>query len=1330
MSGTAAGNLRIQVGIDGVPAAEAALTKVEGAVGRVSKGTTSLGQESSKAGGFMERARGQATNFGQQLQDVAVQAQSGTNALTILGQQGSQFLSAFGPAGAIAGAAVAIGAAAAGFLLTAGNAEKAKVSANDAFAAMQKGASDTSTSLRTLNDLFLTAGQRAANLANAQRTALRDQFQGQLAALPGQQTPLYADLAKQQKYIADYNAILLSGKQYGAGGESDEDRNRLATAIVRVKELQSQIAATTRESDRLNQALRQVDNAGFLKGDEYGPEDPSIRRAELDKRFKIENDYRLQIAKIETAINDKILEGKAAEDARASATKDRDDALKALDGTAGKAAAARAAESKAAREAIQAERDAADDLSRRYAVLRMDSKGLLIGSRNDEIAAAEIRKVVLPKKAEAETAAKDAKRIQEKALQEQRQEAQRTIDSVVDYGSDRFADLFSETSGGWDRTMARIRQTAIGTFAKMVGDALLRPIIQPFYMQNAGTIGSLSGANGAAAGGGTPLAANGTAYLQSGGGIASIGKSFMGTGASNTGIGFVDNALNATAYSYGGLSAEAASQATAPLAANTYHLSSGAAAQFANAPVSGPVLTDAGAATAGATDISFGAAAGGVLSIAGGLYGIYQGIQTGGAKGTAQGVAGAAGVAGGAAALAGGAAAGGAIAAIGAVAPYIAAIALVASMFLPGQKPSDRTGVARYNLDTGVNDVIGLEGVRYSQGNRDLAQQLGQSVSDLAGSLRTAMGVDRSPFNFEVGAGDRDGLTAQYAGQTRRYEYDEAGSKQLVNDLTLGLIESMKGLASAEVQSVISHSGGDVERTLSNLDFYNNTYKVASNTTVEEPLKAAGSFITAFNQVGKTIEDITVKARELGLSTEGLSKNLASAQAALYQARAVELYDNNRNFEIRRLQAEGQERQAALIALDLQQEQERRRYSEWLQDRELVGTEGAEQMANLERTLAAERLAVQRDYADQAKALDAEVLLSARAAHNETVTAWGRLADLDVRQQTASSPEGRASLDTTLVAFDARAEAERGATFESLVREGLNGTELMAQTMLATERALAAERLKIQKDYAEQSKAIEIDALIASRADHNQTVTNWQRLTDLDVRQQTASSPDGRVSLDATLAAFDARAEAERSATFESLVREGLNGTEIMARTMVETEKALAAERLKVQKDYAAQSLASDRQTQATARGLLEDLAFGSNSALSSQQQYFASQQTYNAARRGLSGGATEDAVSEYARASRLALGEAADFFGRNSTQYAALASEIADAVRSVAPAADTAGLADLLSATNSGNEALIDIQMQNLGLQSQNLDVLKSMRDQLARQGGQIEALMRRLAA
>ena len=63
----------------------------------------------TKSGKGMRRMEILAQQAGYQVGDLAVQIQSGTNAAVALGQQGSQLLGFFGPKGAIAGAALAIG---------------------------------------------------------------------------------------------------------------------------------------------------------------------------------------------------------------------------------------------------------------------------------------------------------------------------------------------------------------------------------------------------------------------------------------------------------------------------------------------------------------------------------------------------------------------------------------------------------------------------------------------------------------------------------------------------------------------------------------------------------------------------------------------------------------------------------------------------------------------------------------------------------------------------------------------------------------------------------------------------------------------------------------------------------------------------------------------------------------------------------------------------------------------------------------------------------------------------------------------------------------------
>lgn len=55
--------------------------------------------------------KGGITGIGQQIQDIAVQAAMGTKELIILGQQGPQIASYFGPGGAMVGAVIAVGAA-------------------------------------------------------------------------------------------------------------------------------------------------------------------------------------------------------------------------------------------------------------------------------------------------------------------------------------------------------------------------------------------------------------------------------------------------------------------------------------------------------------------------------------------------------------------------------------------------------------------------------------------------------------------------------------------------------------------------------------------------------------------------------------------------------------------------------------------------------------------------------------------------------------------------------------------------------------------------------------------------------------------------------------------------------------------------------------------------------------------------------------------------------------------------------------------------------------------------------------------------------------------
>jgi hypothetical protein len=107
-------NINTTANTTGAQQATAAMTNLATATNSATTATTNAGKGASKVG----QLAGQA---GYQIQDFAVQVGAGTSALTAFSQQAPQLLGAFGPAGAIAGAVVAIGAIATKVFLSMGS---------------------------------------------------------------------------------------------------------------------------------------------------------------------------------------------------------------------------------------------------------------------------------------------------------------------------------------------------------------------------------------------------------------------------------------------------------------------------------------------------------------------------------------------------------------------------------------------------------------------------------------------------------------------------------------------------------------------------------------------------------------------------------------------------------------------------------------------------------------------------------------------------------------------------------------------------------------------------------------------------------------------------------------------------------------------------------------------------------------------------------------------------------------------------------------------------------------------------------------------------------
>lgn len=132
---------------------------------RASVATTGLNQATANARTWFRTSRAAAAQMGLQLQDIAVQAQMGTNWLIILGQQGSQILGFFGAFGAAAGAVLAVGAALAYVFSSSKQAEESTKALNKSLDTLNSTVSETKDGMNVLSGEILKYAEVSQNAA-------------------------------------------------------------------------------------------------------------------------------------------------------------------------------------------------------------------------------------------------------------------------------------------------------------------------------------------------------------------------------------------------------------------------------------------------------------------------------------------------------------------------------------------------------------------------------------------------------------------------------------------------------------------------------------------------------------------------------------------------------------------------------------------------------------------------------------------------------------------------------------------------------------------------------------------------------------------------------------------------------------------------------------------------------------------------------------------------------------------------------------------------------------------------------------------------------------
>jgi len=312
--------------------AEKALDGVAASGKRAGSATEGFGKSTAKTTDSVRKMRYTAGQLGFQVQDIAVQLQSGTSAMVVFGQQGSQIAGAFGPGGAIFGAVIAIGAAV-GSLLVA------------SFSKGTQSAKDLKAEIEGLTENFEALGEAARAvyireltkemedhietldklklqyIASRNEVAALGRLFGNNADRIKEQTVITQDLAKAvedyEKKIAKANDTvdLLTGKKIEETTETKRQIEDIKRYVERMQEQAATISLNTIELAKYK-AVQMGANATQMQSillsaqriAQYTAEQEAIKKAtvEAEKQKKIEEQSAQRKTQDQNRLDEKI----------------------------------------------------------------------------------------------------------------------------------------------------------------------------------------------------------------------------------------------------------------------------------------------------------------------------------------------------------------------------------------------------------------------------------------------------------------------------------------------------------------------------------------------------------------------------------------------------------------------------------------------------------------------------------------------------------------------------------------------------------------------------------------------------------------------------------------------------------------------------------------------------------------------------------------------------------------------------------------------------------------------------------------------------------------
>lgn len=266
----------LEAGLITQKTAERATRQAEAAYERAAKdaaayagATAKVAAQSRKAGrafGALSSASGQTRNqiqqVGFQVQDIAVQLQSGTSVATTLTQQLPQLAGAFGAVGAIVGTGLALGIPAVSVAMTALTGESITLekrfeALSDASKAYNEAAEAASLTTRELGEEFGFAAERAAPVLDVLENLTRAEVVAQIESISEAMAEMFAVAGSgdQRSAIADFFDVNIF---FAVGRAAREARDVARELTSEFRAAQQELAASSGDLRAQEAALKRL----------------------------------------------------------------------------------------------------------------------------------------------------------------------------------------------------------------------------------------------------------------------------------------------------------------------------------------------------------------------------------------------------------------------------------------------------------------------------------------------------------------------------------------------------------------------------------------------------------------------------------------------------------------------------------------------------------------------------------------------------------------------------------------------------------------------------------------------------------------------------------------------------------------------------------------------------------------------------------------------------------------------------------------------------------------------------------------------------------------